>query len=83
MSKTKAELQEIHIPTVIEIVEHSLRTQGYDGLFDAYGDCACILGDLSPADCMTPDCLAGYKWPCNCGEGHEFHVGVDKAVRGD
>ena len=34
--------------TVIEMVAEHLRQNGYDGLYDAYGECACEVDDLAP-----------------------------------
>ena len=33
------------IVTVIELVEFSLKQEGYDGLYDIGGECACEIGD--------------------------------------
>ena len=60
--------------TVFEIVENYLKASGFDGLYNGYADCACVVGDLSPCGEMSGDCQAGYKFPCNCGD-HDFHIG--------
>ena len=45
---------------LIQIVEVALKANGYDGLvFD--NECGCVIGDLSPGDCIGKNCEAGYK----------------------
>ena len=55
------------------IVQIYLEHFGYDGLY-VDDECACLKDDISPADCMTEDCEAGYKCKYDCGD-HDFHVG--------
>ena len=64
-------------PTVKEIVLKYLQENGYDGLFTE--DCGCELSDLMPCsyDCLEY-CEAGYKQPCDCGEGCDWHIGREK-----
>jgi len=62
-------------PTVTEIVAEYLREHGYDGLCANEGECACEIGDLAPCGEMQDDCWAGHKLPCDCGEGHDWHIG--------
>ena len=63
------------MPTVIEIVKGYLEAHGYDGLFNPDGECACVLSDLAPADCITEECEPGYFAPCpaDCGD-HDWHI---------
>lgn len=49
-------------PTVKEIVAGFLKANGYDGLFDLCGECACELDDLMPCDEPNGRCTAGYKF---------------------
>ena len=63
---------------VFEIVKEYLRTHGYDGLYEENGECACDLADLMPcASEGIPNCLPGYKVPCDCGD-HAWHIGPTK-----
>jgi hypothetical protein len=62
---------------LIDLTREWLREHGYDGLFN-YDACACLLDDLMPCDDPRPTCRAGYKTPCTCGEGCEFHVSKEK-----
>lgn len=53
---------------------------GFDGLYNVVGGCGCQVSDLSPASCMTEDCRAGHKVPCDpetCDVGGkcEWHIG--------
>lgn len=45
---------------VIHFVKAGLIKAGYDGLFES-GICACDNSNLSPNNCMTDSCSAGYK----------------------
>ena len=65
---------------VIEIVKEHLEKNGYDGLVEVDGECGCKKDDLSPGGhgCLQTDCEPGYVTPCNCSEGHDFHVVRDK-----
>jgi len=47
-------------PTVLEIVEARLTADGYDGLFNVAGECACKIGELAPCDGLVTECRAGY-----------------------
>ncbi len=75
----KAELQERRKGmNVIEMVSKKLIEEGFDGLFNEAGECACLIGDLSPGSCMTEHCTAGYKTDCDgtCPDGKcDFHIG--------
>ena len=62
--------------TVLEMIEHYLRENGYDGLYNP-GECACLVGDLAPCGEVGHDCMAGMrKSGCapGCGQGCSFHV---------
>ena len=61
-----------------EIVMKFLIDNKYDGLYDKDCECACDINDLFPCDDVCPDCIAGYKGPCECEEEHIFHIGPKK-----
>jgi hypothetical protein len=45
---------------VIQIVEIGLKGVGFDGLVIP-GTCGCVIGDLSPGNCLSETCQGGYK----------------------
>ncbi len=47
--------------------------EGYDGLFNSAGECACHKEDLEPCGEMTTDCALGFQIPCDCGD-HDYHI---------
>ena len=53
---------------VIGIVGHFLHSQGYDGLYNTDGECACEIGDLCPCDEMFAACKPGYRGPDPTGD---------------
>ncbi len=72
--------------TVKEIVRQHLEREGYDGLFNEAGECACLRDDLAPCNCMTEQCEAGYRVDCadtECefaNEGGHWHMVDEKPV---
>jgi len=64
-------------PTVTKMVELHLVANGFDGLFSP-SECACEIGDLAPCGEIQHDCQAGYKIPCQCGEGCDFDITEEK-----
>lgn len=48
-------------PNVREMVRKALIEGGFDGLF-LPDECGCSIDDLSPADCLTEQCQAGYRY---------------------
>lgn len=42
-------------PSVPEMVNAQLKQQDYDGLWCSDGECACLVGDLDPAECMSDE----------------------------
>lgn len=50
--------------TVKDIVREYLADHGYDGLYNAELDCACLTDDLGPCDDWRADCCPGYKTTC-------------------
>ncbi len=63
--------------TVIKIVEQYLRQNGYDGLYNENGECACKTDGLVPCEQIGDDCCAGYLAPCDCGD-HDWHIQEEK-----
>lgn len=61
---------------VQDIVKDYLERNGYDGIGCEH--CSCELADLMPCGEPTPHCEAGYKVPCDCGEGCNYHIGSEK-----
>ncbi len=61
--------------TIKEIVKDYLDENGYDGLYDQDAECSCEKDDLFPCDSPMPNCITGYKGPCDCEEEHDFHIG--------
>ena len=59
---------------VIELLEKSLRENGFDGLVQEDNECACKIGELVPCESDFSKCRAGYLVPCSCGEGCDFHI---------
>ena len=56
-------------PTVKEIVAGYLKANGYDGLWNEWGECGCTVDALIP--CIgdsCDDCRAGYKVVLEDGE---------------
>lgn len=45
---------------LIALVAAGLKEHGYDGLV-VPGTCGCLLGDLSPGNCISDQCEAAYK----------------------
>lgn len=62
-------------PIVKDMVREFLEREGYAGLFNENGDCACLARFLAPCDQMSEECEAGYfeECPADCGE-HDFHI---------
>lgn len=51
-------MKDINVKT---IVEHDLKTNGYDGLFNSCTDCCCNVGDIAPCNSIQCECQAGYE----------------------
>ena len=63
----------------VRVLEY-LKKNGFDGLFNDNGECACDLADLCPCDSEgIEECQPGHKKPCDCGEEHEFHIELKEA----
>ena len=67
--------------SVQQIMEKYLKDNGFDGLFNEDGECACSLGDeLIPCGELCVECQAGYKVPCSKSDEcenydpHDWHM---------
>jgi hypothetical protein len=63
---------------VKEIVKKYLEDNGFDGLFSDSWECGCEIDDLMPCEEPQQACEPGYKIPCNCGEGCNWHIGPER-----
>jgi hypothetical protein len=65
--------------TVEEIVKKFLTDNGFDGLFNVDGDCACPTNFLAPCGEISNNCEPGYRVEgCTCGQGCDYHIVRDK-----
>lgn len=69
-----------------DIVEKYLIENGFDGLYNPEGECACENNDLAPCDDIIAFCEPGYKTKCdpeNCpnGGGCDFHISKAKEIK--
>ena len=60
--------------TVLQMVRERLIADGYDGLVEGNRECACLIDDLASCSGIGEGCTAGYRWPCDCGAGCDFHI---------
>lgn len=60
--------------TLSDIVLKFLLDNRFEGLYSESGSCACGTDDLMPCNQPGKDCRPGYKAPCDCGEGCDFHI---------
>lgn len=70
-------------PTIKEIVAQYLKANGYDGLYNECGECACLIGDLAPCGEMSGECVSGYKAKCDddgcgCCTDNGWHIQAEK-----
>ena len=65
------------IATIKSMVNYYLMQTKLDGLCHPDYECSCVIGELMPCDEPDPDCFGGYKLPCNCNEGCDFHIGIE------
>jgi hypothetical protein len=66
--------------TLKQIVQRWLTENSYDGLYHQDGECACATDNLMRCGEPGENCKAGYRQPCDCGEGCDFHIGKEKQV---
>lgn len=64
--------------TVEDIVREYLAKNGYDGLYNDAGDCACKLDNLFVCDQVGTECSAGYLQPSDKNGEYEFRIGEEK-----
>lgn len=71
---------------VIQLVEFSLKQEGYDGLYEPFGECACEIGDLAPCGNIGHPCLAGHRYWCEDADceytadvGKHWHMRKEKS----
>ena len=65
----------MNVITVEQIVKKYLEENEFDGLFNEYSECSCLVGDLAPCGEIGLDCEAGMRTDCppECG-AHNWHV---------
>lgn len=58
-----------------DMVEHYLRSHGYEGLYNEAGSdgCGCRIDDLIPCGEVATECLPGMLAPCDCGD-HNWSI---------
>ena len=67
--------------TVHDIIKKYLEDNGFDGLFNSNGKCACSTANLFPCDGPCDECEPGYRVEgCtdDCGCGCAFHICREK-----
>lgn len=62
---------------VMDIVKDRLQADGYCGLVNYPGECACKTDDLAPCGEIDGDCEAGYSEPCTDACDHESGFSSD------
>jgi hypothetical protein len=60
-----------------DIVVEYLTDNGYHGLYNPDGECACLIDDLGTCENIYQNCIAGWLAPCTCGE-HDWHITADR-----
>jgi len=81
------DINKVNVKNIADVIVEYLKKNGFDGLCcEEYGfdglcceECGCDLDDLFP--CEPPydlTCSPGYKIPCKCGEGCDFHISTKK-----
>lgn len=66
--------------TIQDMVAEWLKAHKLAGLCNSDLECGCLIADLMPCGDPRPDCVAGRKTKCNCGE-HDFHVEGVNVIR--
>ena len=75
MSKSKT----VYPSQVGIIIYDYLVRWGYDGLVADDGECGCALDELAQYECCdVMNCHPGYKVPCECGDGCDYHISMMK-----
>ena len=47
-----------------DIVKSYLVANGYDGLYNDMGECACTIDNFAPCEGVCSECKPGYKFDC-------------------
>lgn len=63
---------------VLGIVVTYLKENNFDGLFNGYAHCGCLIEDVAPCGHLGESCVPGYKVKCRCGDGCDFDVADTK-----
>lgn len=66
--------------TVKKIVSNWLKKHGYDGLYNSFTECGCLIEELMPCDYSCDDCKPGYKNSDPSGESN-WLVGPKKGKK--
>ena len=53
------------------------RANGFAGLSNTDGNCACTWDDLATCGAESFECELGFESPCDCGD-HDFHIETPK-----
>lgn len=67
---------------VLQIVNEYLKTNGYDGLLNTDGECACEVDSLAPCDGSCDACEPGYKHRV-VPDGYDFWMHTEKCTGDD
>lgn len=64
----------------LRIVKEYLEKNGFDGLWNPFGECACEISELMPCDGNCAECRPGYKVIPPEGEYHswDFYICASK-----
>ncbi len=62
---------------ILNLIQAKLIEDGFDGLYNENGECACKHDDLEPCGHIESECYAGYLAPCDCGD-HDWHIQAQK-----
>jgi len=63
---------------VRELLAEALVRHKFDGLYNEKEGCACLPDDLAPCGNDPWPCHPGYKTPCTCNDGHDFHISPER-----
>jgi hypothetical protein len=69
----------------LQLVAFVLKQEQYDGLSQAFGECACEIADLAPCGNIGHDCYASYRHWCEDADceytatnGRHWHMRREK-----
>jgi hypothetical protein len=60
---------------VKSIVREYLKKNGYDGLYNEWGECGCVNEDLFPCGSDPIECKPGHKIERECRRYPSFRIG--------